>query len=158
MELKVSVAEAIALIKEVENVPAKILEYIGMNIQKEVGMFLTNLMGEERKRLRHSGARRRAGSPAVQPRMDLQISSRRPRARHERSKRIQRMCPARGVALPARLGGHAARVHREGLRGAIAGQYSHAGSVISGHFPPVPHLQHEHPRPVSCRRVPEGFL
>lgn len=47
MELKVSVAEAIALIKEVENVPAKILEYIGMNIQKEVGMFLTNLMGEE---------------------------------------------------------------------------------------------------------------
>ena len=32
MELKVSVAEAIALIKEVENVPAKILEYIGMNI------------------------------------------------------------------------------------------------------------------------------
>ena len=36
MELKVSVSEAIALIKEVENVPAKILEYIGMNIQKEV--------------------------------------------------------------------------------------------------------------------------
>jgi hypothetical protein len=32
MELKVSVSEAIALIKEVENVPAKILEYIGMNI------------------------------------------------------------------------------------------------------------------------------
>jgi putative transposase len=47
MELKVSVAEAIALIKEVENVPAKILEYIGMNIQKEVGSFLTNLMGKE---------------------------------------------------------------------------------------------------------------
>jgi putative transposase len=47
MELKVSVAEAIALIKEVENVPAKILEYIGMNIQKEVGTFLTNVMGQE---------------------------------------------------------------------------------------------------------------
>jgi putative transposase len=47
MELKVSVSEAIALIKEVENVPAKILEYIGMNIQKEVGAFLTNLMGKE---------------------------------------------------------------------------------------------------------------
>jgi putative transposase len=47
MELKVSVAEAIALIKEVENVPAKILEYIGMNIQKEVGTFLSNLMGKE---------------------------------------------------------------------------------------------------------------
>jgi putative transposase len=47
MELKVSVSEAIALIKEVENVPAKILEYIGMNIQKEVGTFLTNLMEQE---------------------------------------------------------------------------------------------------------------
>ena len=47
MELKVSVSEAIALIKEVENVPAKILEYIGMNIQKEVGTFLTCLMGQE---------------------------------------------------------------------------------------------------------------
>jgi len=38
MELKVSVSEAMALIKEVENVPAKILEYIGMNIQKEAGI------------------------------------------------------------------------------------------------------------------------
>ena len=47
MELKVSVSEAIALIKEVENVPAKILEYIGMNIQKEVGTFLTCLMDQE---------------------------------------------------------------------------------------------------------------
>jgi putative transposase len=47
VELKVSVSEAIALIKEVENVPAKILEYIGMNIQKEVGTFLSNLMGKE---------------------------------------------------------------------------------------------------------------
>jgi len=47
MELKVSVSEAIALIKEVENVPAKILEYIGMNIRKEVGAFLTNLMEQE---------------------------------------------------------------------------------------------------------------
>jgi putative transposase len=47
VELKVSVSEALALIKEVENVPAKILEYIGMNIQKEVGAFLSNLMGKE---------------------------------------------------------------------------------------------------------------
>jgi len=47
VELKVSVSEALALIKEVENVPAKILEYIGMNIQKEVGTFLTNLMSKE---------------------------------------------------------------------------------------------------------------
>lgn len=47
MELKVSVSEAVALIKEVGNVPAKILEYIGMNIQKEVGAFLTNLMDKE---------------------------------------------------------------------------------------------------------------
>jgi putative transposase len=47
MELKVSVSEAIALIKEVENVPARILEYIGMNVQKEVGAFLSNLMDRE---------------------------------------------------------------------------------------------------------------
>jgi len=47
MEIKVSVAEALALIKEVENVPAKILAYIGMNIQKEVGAFLSNLMNVE---------------------------------------------------------------------------------------------------------------
>jgi putative transposase len=47
VELKVSVSEALALIKEVENVPARILEYIGMNIQKEVGTFLSNLMGKE---------------------------------------------------------------------------------------------------------------
>jgi putative transposase len=47
VELKVSVTEALALIKEVKNVPAKILEYIGMNIQKEVGTFLSNLMEKE---------------------------------------------------------------------------------------------------------------
>ena len=47
MELKVSVSEAMALIKEAENVPAKILEYIGMNIQKDVGAFLTDLMDRE---------------------------------------------------------------------------------------------------------------
>ena len=47
MELKVSVSEALALIKEVENVPAKIFEYIGVNIQEAVGKFLTNLMDNE---------------------------------------------------------------------------------------------------------------
>lgn len=47
MELKVSVSEALALIKEIENVPAKLFEYIGMSIQKEVGGFLSNLMGKE---------------------------------------------------------------------------------------------------------------
>ncbi len=47
MELKVSVSEAIALIKEVENVPAKVMKYIGMNVQKEVGAFLSNLMDKE---------------------------------------------------------------------------------------------------------------
>ncbi len=47
MELKVSVSEALTLIKEIENVPAKIFEYIGMSIQKEVGSFLSNLMGKE---------------------------------------------------------------------------------------------------------------
>jgi putative transposase len=47
VELKVSVSEALALIKEIENVPAKLFEYIGMSIQKEVGVFLSNLMGKE---------------------------------------------------------------------------------------------------------------
>ncbi len=47
MELKVSVSEALALIKEVEGVPAKIFEYIGVNVQEAVGKFLTNLMGQE---------------------------------------------------------------------------------------------------------------
>ena len=47
MELKVSVSEALALIKEVEAVPAKIFEYIGVSIQEAVGAFLTNLMGQE---------------------------------------------------------------------------------------------------------------
>ena len=47
MELSLSVAEAVELIKEVKNVPAKILEYIGMNIQKEVGTFLSKLMDQE---------------------------------------------------------------------------------------------------------------
>jgi putative transposase len=47
MELKVSVTEALALIKEVESVPAKIFEYIGVSIQEAVGSFLTNLMGQE---------------------------------------------------------------------------------------------------------------
>ena len=47
MELKVSVSEVLTLIKEVENVPAKIFEYIGVNIQEAVGKFLTNLMDNE---------------------------------------------------------------------------------------------------------------
>ena len=47
MELKVSVSEALTLIKEVEAVPAKIFEYIGVNIQEAVGKFLTNLMDLE---------------------------------------------------------------------------------------------------------------
>ena len=47
MELKVSVSEALALIKEIEHVPARLFEYIGMSIRKEVGSFLSNLMGKE---------------------------------------------------------------------------------------------------------------
>jgi putative transposase len=47
MELKVSVSEALTLIKEVEGVSAKIFEYIGVSIQEAVGSFLTNLMEQE---------------------------------------------------------------------------------------------------------------
>ena len=62
-----SVSEAIALIKEVENVPAKILEYIGMNIQKEVGTFLTSLMDQELTHIRkeHPETRERFGKGLV---------------------------------------------------------------------------------------------
>ena len=37
MKLGVSVPEAIAMVNEEENVPAEILEFIGMNTQKEAG-------------------------------------------------------------------------------------------------------------------------
>ena len=47
MELRISVSEAIELIKEVENVPAKIFEYIGVNIKEAVSKFHTNLMDNE---------------------------------------------------------------------------------------------------------------
>ena len=56
VELKVSVSEALALIKEIENVPAKLFEYIGMNIQERgrelsfesYGKELTDHIGREK--------------------------------------------------------------------------------------------------------------
>jgi len=43
-QLKLSVSEAVELIKEIKELPAKIFEYIGFNIKEAVSKFLTNLM------------------------------------------------------------------------------------------------------------------
>jgi putative transposase len=50
MKVKISVPEVVELIKELQSNPARIFEMIGMNVQKDVGDYLTNLMRAE---LRH---------------------------------------------------------------------------------------------------------
>ena len=47
MKIKISVPEVVKLIKELQNNPARIFEMIGMNVQKDVGEYLTNLMKAE---------------------------------------------------------------------------------------------------------------
>lgn len=47
MKLKISVPEVVELIKELQSNPARIFEMIGMNVQKDVGAYLTNLMKAE---------------------------------------------------------------------------------------------------------------
>ncbi len=47
MELKVSVSEAVELIKEVQTLPSRIFEYIDTSIKEAVGSFLTRLMDHE---------------------------------------------------------------------------------------------------------------
>lgn len=47
MEIKISVTEVANLIKEIQGEPARIFEMMTMNIQKEVGQYLTNLMDAE---------------------------------------------------------------------------------------------------------------
>jgi putative transposase len=48
MKLQVSVTEMVDLIKEVQMAPARIFEILGMDIRKEVGEYLSNLMDVER--------------------------------------------------------------------------------------------------------------
>lgn len=47
MEIKISVPEVVSLMKEVQENPARIFEMVTMNVQKEVGAYLTNLMKAE---------------------------------------------------------------------------------------------------------------
>ena len=47
MKIKISVPEVVNLIKELQSNPARIFEMIGMNVQKDVGADLTNLMKAE---------------------------------------------------------------------------------------------------------------
>ena len=48
MKLQVSVTELVDLIKEVQMTPARIFEVLGMDIRKEVGDYLSQLMDVER--------------------------------------------------------------------------------------------------------------
>jgi putative transposase len=50
MEIKISVPEVVSLIKELQENPSRIFEMAAMNVQKDVGNYLTNLMKAE---LRH---------------------------------------------------------------------------------------------------------
>lgn len=47
MEIKISVPEVVSLMKEVQENPARIFEMVTMNVQKDVGDYLTNLMKAE---------------------------------------------------------------------------------------------------------------
>lgn len=47
MEIKISVPEAVELIKELQERPSRIFEMATMNVQKDVGDYLTNLMRAE---------------------------------------------------------------------------------------------------------------
>jgi putative transposase len=47
MEIKISVPEVVSLIKELQENPSKIFEMATMNVQKDVGNYLTNLMKAE---------------------------------------------------------------------------------------------------------------
>ena len=44
MEIKISVPEVVSLIKELQENPSRIFEMATMNVQKDVGSDLTNLM------------------------------------------------------------------------------------------------------------------
>ncbi len=47
MEIKISVPEVVSLIKELQDNPSRIFEMATMNVQKDVGEYLTNLMKAE---------------------------------------------------------------------------------------------------------------
>lgn len=47
MKIKISVPEVVSLIKEIQKEPARVFEMATMNVQKDVGKYLTNLMKAE---------------------------------------------------------------------------------------------------------------
>jgi putative transposase len=47
MEIKISVPEVVSLMKELQENPARIFEMVTMNVQRDVGAYLTNLMKAE---------------------------------------------------------------------------------------------------------------
>jgi len=47
VEIKISVPEVVSLMKEIQENPARIFEMVTMNVQKDVGAYLTNLMKAE---------------------------------------------------------------------------------------------------------------
>jgi len=47
VEIKISVPEVVSLMKEIQENPARIFEMLTMNVQKDVGAYLTNLMKAE---------------------------------------------------------------------------------------------------------------
>jgi putative transposase len=47
VEIKISVPEVVSLMKELQENPARIFEMVTMNVQKDVGAYLTNLMKAE---------------------------------------------------------------------------------------------------------------
>ena len=47
MRIKISVPEVVNLIKEIQGNPSKVFEIATMNVQKDVGKYLTNLMKAE---------------------------------------------------------------------------------------------------------------
>ena len=46
-EIKISVPEVVSLMKEIQENPSRIFEMVTMNVQKDVGAYLTNLMKAE---------------------------------------------------------------------------------------------------------------
>ena len=47
MQIKISVSEVVNLIKEIQKNPARVFEMATMNVQKDVGKYLTNVMKGE---------------------------------------------------------------------------------------------------------------
>ena len=54
MRIKISVPEVVNLIKAIQKEPARVFEMATMDVQKDVGKYLTNLMKAE---LTHLGAK-----------------------------------------------------------------------------------------------------